>query len=83
MQELAILQPDILISQGKATNEIMGDFLVGEKIAESDLPKGEILDLWGNPLLWLPMHHPTRQVGKIREEWPYYVRAIKKWAPAR
>jgi len=36
--ELAILQPEILITQGKTTNEIMGHMLIGDIIIENDLP---------------------------------------------
>lgn len=80
MKELAILEPDILITQGKATNEIMGDLLVGYPVMEKDLPKATEVDVVDYPTLWLPMRHPTQQLKKIRKDWPLYVHAIREWA---
>ena len=79
-EELKILQPDILISQGKTTNEIMGEYLIGKPIIENDLPTSHTLNLDGLSPLWLAMRHPTQQLDKIRRDWPTYELAILKWA---
>ena len=78
-EEISILEPDILITQGKTTNQILGKMLVGYPLEESDLPKSEVITFRKRSILWLPMHHPTRQLNKIREEWPKYFLALKKW----
>ena len=61
-QELEILQPEILITQGNAANEFMGKFLLGKPINNKNMPAGFTFSLWGDNSLWLPMRHPARQV---------------------
>jgi hypothetical protein len=82
-QELAILEPQILISQGKITNNILAGIFKKQPIEEIDLPKVEVVALGQNEVFWLPMHHPSRQIKKIRDEWPYYENAIRKWAQVK
>lgn len=53
--ELNILQPDILISQGKITNEIMGNHLIGRPVEDNILPITYPINLNGEKVLWLPM----------------------------
>lgn len=77
--ELAILRPDILITQGKAANEIVGELLTGTPLREYDLPTQRTLILDDRSVLWLPMRHPSRQIGKIRQDWPTYVASIQDW----
>ena len=59
-QELVILEPDILITQGSTTNKILGQMLVGRESLVSDLPKTEEIRLGGRQIMWMPMHHPTQ-----------------------
>jgi hypothetical protein len=73
LQELIILEPEILITQGADTNRIMGNLLVGSAINEHDLPKSVEVNLDQQKVLWLPMHHPTQQINKIRSEWYFEV----------
>lgn len=75
LNELIILEPDILITQGATTNKILGKKLVAREILVSDLPITERITLSKNQVLWLPMHHPTQQLNKIRGSWPEYLRA--------
>lgn len=77
IQELTILKPDLLITQGKTTNEIMGDLLVGRMIIEDDLPRAFEVNIGKSSVLWLPMRHPTQQLAKIRNDWPFYNRAVR------
>jgi hypothetical protein len=77
LNELKILQPEILVSQGKTTNEIMGVILTGVPIYERQLPVSFSLNLDGRSILWLPMRHPSRQQKLIRQDWPTYKLAIQ------
>lgn len=78
--ELIILEPDILITQGVTTNKILGKMLVGRESLLIDLPKTETITLGGKQILWMPMHHPTGQLDKVRDFWHIYLRAAKVWA---
>jgi len=78
--ELILLEPDILITQGATTNKVLGNILVGREIFVSELPKTKKLLLGDHEVLWMPMHHPTQQLNKIREAWPIYLKAAKAWA---
>jgi len=78
-EELVILEPDILITQGNATNEIMSNLLIGYQFLESDLPAVRHVDVGKKATLWLLMRHPARQLAKIRNDWPSYVHAIQEW----
>ena len=78
-EELAILEPDILITQGNATNEIMTNLLAGRQFWESDPPAVRHVDLGKTATLWLLMRHPARQFAKIRKDWPFYVQSIQEW----
>jgi len=79
MEEVTILQPDILITQGTATNEILGSLLTSSPFSNGDLPAAQYVNTGNKSTLWLPMHHPPRQLHKIREDWPFYVRAVQEW----
>lgn len=76
--ELNLLEPDILITQGAFTNEILGMMLVGQEIYISDLPKVEKINLAGSEVIWMPMRHPVQQLKQIRDAWPEYLQEIKK-----
>ena len=78
--ELKILAPDILITQGNASNEITARLLNAERFSPSDLPRARKIDLEGKTTLWLPMRHPARQLANIRLEWPQYMAAIHEHA---
>jgi hypothetical protein len=78
--ELMILEPDILITQGESTNNILGIMLVGYKVLISDLPLTRTIMLGNKQVLWMPMRHPAHQLRQIREAWPVYLRAVKAWA---
>ena len=78
LPELEILQPAILVSQGKSANKIIGNqFRLPD--VENTLPKALRVHIGSTSALWLPMDHPSRHTGKIRERWPFYVRAIQNW----
>lgn len=77
-KELDILLPEILISQGKDANQIVGD-LFGLTGIEDLLPITKIVQIGSRQVLWLPMDHPARYTGKIHQRWPFYVQAVKKW----
>jgi hypothetical protein len=79
LKELTLLEPDILITQGATTNKILGKMFIDREISVSELPLSKILNFGSNKCLWLPMHHPTQQINKIRNAWPYYLMAIKNW----
>lgn len=78
-EELTILKPDILITQGNATNETISNLLIGRPFLESDLPAVRHVDVEKKSTLWLLMRHPARQVAKIRRDWPFYIRATQEW----
>ena len=80
VQELTILQPDILVTQGKTTNDILGLLLIGKPVMVENLPITYQIDLSGKSVLWMPMRHPTQQLDKIRRDWPIYEVAMKEWA---
>jgi hypothetical protein len=77
-KELEILQPEILVSQGKSANKII-DRLLGLWGLEGALPQAVSAKIGAAPVLWLPMDHPSRGLSRIRHRWPFYVEAIKKW----
>lgn len=79
-EELNILRPDILITQGKTTNEVLGRLLIGRPIFDNSLLVTYPIHLSGNSVLWMPMRHPTQQINKIRQDWPTYTAALKEWA---
>ncbi len=78
-QELEILQPEILISQGKNANEVVGQLLMGRAVKLDELPAVFELQLNQKPFLWLPMHHPARYTAEIRRHWPFYEKKILAW----
>jgi len=78
-EELTILAPDILVTQGNAANEVMADLLGREYAGASDLPAALQVEVGKRAALWLPMRHPARQLAKIRKEWPFYVGAVQAW----
>jgi hypothetical protein len=79
-QELVILQPEILVSQGKNANEIVGQLLMGRSVKLDELPVVFELELRQKPFLWLPMHHPTYEgKSKVQDQWPFYEEKIQNW----
>jgi len=80
VQELNILQPEILVTQGKTTNDILGLLLIGKPVMVENLPVTYQIKLAGKAVLWMPMRHPTQQLDKIRRDWSIYEVAIKEWA---
>ena len=78
-QEIFLLEPEILITQGASTNRILGNMLVGNPIDERDLPVWKEISLNNQKVLWLLMRHPTQQIAKIRADWPTYVNALRKY----
>ena len=80
LQELTILNPQILLTQGVAANAILGRMLVGREIGTQNLPMTRMVTIGKGQVFWMPMHHPTQQLKIIRENWPYYLRAIRNWA---
>jgi hypothetical protein len=77
--ELAILQPEILISQGNATNEILSILLLGDPFSAKDLPAVRQVNGGEKSTVWLLMHHPARQIAKIRGYWSFYIAAVEEW----
>ena len=78
LKELGILLPEILVSQGKDANQMVGN-LFGLIGIEDLLPTTETVQIGEKQILWLPMDHPSRHTAEIRQRWPYYVMAINKW----
>ncbi len=79
LKELSLLEPDILISQGATTNKILGKMFIDREISVSELPISDILKFGSQICLWIPMHHPTQQINKIRNAWPFYLNVLKQW----
>ncbi len=77
--ELRVLEPDILITQGSTTNKILGKMFRGRELLVSDLPYQERITIGNNDVLWLPMHHPTQQLNKIRNLWSFYEKTLMEW----
>lgn len=78
LDELRLLEPEILIMQGATTNKILGKMFIGREITVSELPISEVLKFGSQNCLWVPMHHPTQQINKIRNAWPYYLNEFKQ-----
>lgn len=78
--ELAILAPDVVITQGNAANSIVGELLASTQLAACELPFSQEVNIGDKTALWLPMRHPARQIAKIRSDWPFYVEAIRRLA---
>jgi hypothetical protein len=78
-EELSILAPDILVTQGNAANEVVVELLGREYAGASDLPAARQVEVGKRAALWLPMRHPARQLARIRQEWPFYVGAVLAW----
>jgi hypothetical protein len=76
--ELAILRPEILITQGKSVNEILGNILVGRPVALLELPKTFEVKIANVSALWCPMRHPARQLSLIRDDWSHYRENIRR-----
>lgn len=79
MQELSILTPDFLITQGKQANSVIAMLFNNHKLLTDGLPNTFRLQFGNKPALWIPMRHPSRQIGAIRKEWHYYAQAIQNW----
>lgn len=78
-QELCVLEPQILISQGKSANKILSN-LFGCFCVENKVPSAVDVQIGAASTLWLPMVHPSRYISTIRSQWSFYVDEIKKWA---
>jgi hypothetical protein len=76
--ELALLAPEILLSQGNAANSVVAELLNCGTFAAHDLPAAKSVDVDGTTTLWLPMRHPARQLARIRREWHFYVENLMK-----
>jgi hypothetical protein len=76
--ELALLEPDIIVSQGDPTNRILGKMFIDKKIFTKDLPLVEKILLTDKNPIWMPMIHPARQFGKVQASWPEYVSRLQK-----
>lgn len=79
IEELIILEPDVIISQGSNANYILGELLTGKPVYQKDLPVTKIVELGSKTTLWMPMFHPSRFTHKIRDTWSCYVAALEKW----
>lgn len=76
--ELAILEPDMIISQGDTTNRILGKMFIAREVLSSELPKVEKVELNGRNPIWMPMVHPTTQYHKIWASWHVYETRVKQ-----
>lgn len=77
-QELKVLLPEIIVSQGKDANGIIGK-LFGFAGIEDRLPASKLVQIRDKQVLWMPMDHPARHTGEIRQRWSFYVEAISNW----
>lgn len=74
--ELAVLQPQILISQGARANKAVGE-AYGLYLKPPDHLKA-IQPLPTGNTIWLAMHHPAcGGLRHIRKNWPEYIQTIK------
>lgn len=78
IEELSILKPEILVSQGKSANTLLGK-LLGVVDFEDGMPQAYQKQFAGLPMIWLPMLHPARNLSPIRQHWPYYIQSINGW----
>lgn len=78
IRELEILRPQIIVSQGKNANTILGN-LLGFQGIEDSLPTSKIAHIGESRSLWLPMDHPARHINDIRKNWATYTDALKDW----
>ena len=79
LEELKVLNPDILITQGDPTNEIMGVLLIDRPFLKTELPSAFNTTIKKHSVLWLPMPHPPYGgISKIRKDWTFYVHAIQE-----
>jgi hypothetical protein len=81
IEELIILEPNVIISQGSNTNFILGELLTGTPIYQKDLPVSKKVKLGSKTTMWMPMYHPSRFTHKIRVTWGSYVVELEKWNP--
>jgi hypothetical protein len=82
LSELEILQPEILITQGKITNIIMGEMMINRSINLRELPFSMVIEFGDNQVLWLPMHHPSRHIKAIQKYWSSYKNDVRMWSLA-
>jgi len=76
--ELQVLKPDILLTQGNLTNEIMGVLLINRRFMKNELPSAFDTNIGKHSVLWLPMPHPTRDgISTLRKDWKSYAYAIQ------
>ncbi|RZB31181.1 MAG: hypothetical protein SRB2_04706 [Desulfobacteraceae bacterium Eth-SRB2] len=78
--ELRILKPDVLLTQGDLTNEIMGILLMNRPFLKNELPSAFDTTIEKQSVLWLPMPHPSYGgISTLRKYWTFYVHAIQDW----
>ena len=70
-EEFRILDPDIIISQGKmAKNSLYGAFSIieGSTSLEYDCPYA-VIEINNRPVLWLPTYHPNVKSNLYHQQW--------------
>ncbi len=78
--ELAVLRPDILITQGKRAREAVHGRLpvVRRGVDPSGQYVAEVVDLAGHHAVKLETHHPNRKdasyYNEARDAWPWYIK---------
>lgn len=77
-EELELLAPEIIVSQGKDANKVVGQ-LFDFPGTENKLPASQQIPIQGIQILWLPMYNPARHLKEIRLQWPFYAEAIQNW----
>jgi len=78
LRELEILRPQIIISQGKHANTILGNLYNFEGV-EDLIPTTRIIRVGKIRSLWMPMVHPARHINDIRKNWSVYIEALQEW----
>ena len=80
--ELAVLRPDILVTQGVAAREVVrASSFVCRKMASTSCPYS-VLDLEGRQVIWFHTYHPSyyrRFFSQKKECWPVWARAAKEF----
>ena len=77
-EALELLAPDIIVSQGKDANKIVGQLFDFPGV-EDKLPASKLVQMQGNQILWMPMYNPARHIQEIHQQWSFYVEAIQNW----
>lgn len=75
--EVTVLQPDILITQGRRANAAIGALFPAQAPQKDQLPAAHRVCIGGRAALWLLMAHPARGgTTRIRAAWPFYRRQL-------